>query len=264
MCNTHMQEVKTYTHCVYVFISCIFSVNVISIFTVPTKVLVLTGYDSNGYDDSRSNSEVLDLIKKPYRECQNMAIPPEKAKGATGGLVEGRLLICGGKDSELFHDECYRVTKISTSLIKIMKEKRAYATSVVVNHIKLWILGGRSCNNDNCLLNSTEYFHVGQYNYYGPNLPNSTYGHTITAWNSTSYIIIGGHGGLKKTFLHSENNHEIWITGPELNQGRSQHAAGLGIDTATSETYIAVTGGMGYLDSVEILYSGDTEWNTGK
>ena len=49
------------------------------------------------------------------------------------------------------------------------------------------------------------------------------------------------------------------------------HAAGLGIDTATSEQYIAVTGGLYYdsgtivvLDSVEILYSGETKWQTGK
>ena len=75
---------------------------------------------------------------------------------------------------------------------------------------------------------------------------------------------------MKKTFYYSENNQE-WITGPELKEGRRQHAAGLGTDTTTSEHYIAVTGGignslyyLGYLDSVEILFSGDTEWQTGK
>ena len=58
-----------------------------------------------------------------------------------------------------------------------------------------------------------------------------------------------------------------------MNQERRQHGAGLGTDTATSELYIAVTGGVlnsgycgykCYLDSVEILFLGDTEWKTGK
>ena len=51
-----------------------------------------------------------------------------------------------------------------------------------------------------------------------------------------------------------------------MDTARVQHAAGVGIDTATSQHYIAVTGGYysGYLDSVEILYSGETEWQTGK
>ena len=71
---------------------------------------------------------------------------------------------------------------------------------------------------------------------------------------------------MKRTFYYSENNQE-WITGPELKEGRRQHAAGLGTDTTTSEHYIAVTGGIGnsgYLDSVEILYMGDIEWQVGK
>ena len=86
-------------------------------------------------------------------------------------------------------------------------------------------------------------------------------------------IIIGhgdGHGSLRKTFYYSDNNQE-WITGPELTEGRRHHAAGLGTDTTTSEQYIAVTGGIGnsvyysgHLDSVEIFYAGDTEWQVGK
>ena len=92
------------------------------------------------------------------------------------------------------------------------------------------------------------------------------YGHVITAMNSTTYAITGGLGSFRKTFYYSENNQK-WITGPELTDGRRQHAAGLGIDTTTSEHYIAVTGGIGNsgcLDSVEICYMGDTAWQIGK
>ena len=67
------------------------------------------------------------------------------------------------------------------------------------HHVKLWILGGMSCNNIHdtysCWLSSTEYAHLGQGSYLGPDLPYKNYGHTTTALNSTTYIIIGGREG---------------------------------------------------------------------
>ena len=68
-----------------------------------------------------------------------------------------------------------------------------------------------------------------------------------------------------KTFYYNEDNPE-WIPGPEMKQVRGYHAAGLGKDQAKNDPYIAVTGGFksGYLDSVELLYEGETEWQAGK
>ena len=83
-------------------------------------------------------------------ECQNMAPFLWNTEGATGGLVNRKTMFCGGTDSDLFYDECYRLTKKSTSLIRTMKNRRAYAASVVVNHDTLWILGGKSCQTDSC------------------------------------------------------------------------------------------------------------------
>ena len=149
-----------------------------------------------------------------------------------------------------------------------MKSKRAYASSAVVDYNNLWLLGGKSCNSDSCILSSTEYVHIDKESYSGPDLPVKMYGHVITAMNSTTYIVTGGgQDSLRKTFYYSENSQD-WITGPEMNQERRQHGAGLGTDTATSELYIAVTGGVKnsgyYFGSVEILFLGDTEWKTGK
>ena len=226
--------------------------------------MVATGYDFS-LDNSRSNSEVLDLINTSA--CKNKAPFAKKTEGATGTLVKGKHLICGGKDSDLYYDECYRITKSSTILVMEMKSKRVYASGAVVDYIKLWMLGGMSCNYDSCILNSTEYIHIGEGSYSGPDLPMKMYGHVITAMNSSTYIITGGgQDSLMKTFYYSENNQE-WITGPNVTEGRRQHAAGLGTDTATNQTYIAVTGGIGnsgYLDSVEILYMAGAEWQVGK
>ena len=191
-----------------------------------------------------------------------------KTEGATGALVKGKHLICGGKNSDFYYGECYRLTKVSTIFVMEMKSKRAYASSAIVDFLKLWMIGGKSCNSDaSCILTTSEYVQIGKGSNSGPVLPVKMYGHVITAMNSTTYIITGGgQDSLMKTFYYSENNQE-WITGPNVTEGRRQHAAGLGTDTATNKTYIAVTGGIGnsgYLDSVEILYMAGAEWQVGK
>ena len=252
--------------------------------------MVITGLDSTSNDGSRLNSEVLELSNKGLF-CQNMAPYAKKTEAATGALVNGKLLICGGKDSHVYYDECYKITKSSTSFVTKMKTKKAYLSSVVVDHFILWLVGGKSC--DTCsALSSTEYVRISQGSTLGPYLPYSTYGHTITAVSCNdhgvmdeicdqttgfclckptygspypTYILIGGYGGENKTFYYSQNN-KNWTTGPQLNEKRFQHATGLGIDSATSKQYIAITGGLNNnetLDSVEILHSGETNWEIG-
>ena len=52
-----------------------------------------------------------------------------------------------------------------------------------------------------------------------------------------------------------------------LNYARYNHAAELGYDTATDQAYVAVTGGHTSIyptASVEILFSGEAEWQIGK
>ena len=187
---------------------------------------------------------------------------------ATGALVDGKPLICGGDDAK--NDECYMITKSSTSFISKMNTKRAYAASVVLNNNILWVLGGSDGLFSH--LSSTEYIQIGIGSSTGPELPLAWHArHAMVALNQSTVMLIGGYSStlqssLSKTFYYQESNQD-WIPGPEMDQARYEHAAGLGIDTATSEQYIAVTGGndgFGVLDSVGILYSGETEWQTGK
>ena len=201
----------------------------------------------------------------PTITCQNMAPFAKEVYGATGALVDGKPLICGGhvNGANALSDECYMITKSSTSYVSKMKSKREHAASVLVNINKLWVLGGW----DGSRLSSTEYIQIGIGSSTGPQLPLAVSSHAMVALNTSTFILIGGYDGsyLSKTFYFQESNQD-WIPGPEMDTPRYWHAAGVGIDTATSQHYIAVTGGYGsgYLDSVEILYSGETEWQTGK
>ena len=203
--------------------------------------------------------------------CQNLAPFAKMAFGATGALVEGVPLICGGGyyPSGSYYDECYQITKLMTSLVTNMKSKRRYAASVVLDNNKLWVMGG---HDGSTYLSSTEYVQIGAGSTSGPDLPLAVYSHAIVAWNSSYFMLIGGtynYNELAKTFYYHGVKQE-WTSGPELIQARIEHAAGLGMDTATTLHYIAVTGGHYYdygdifLDSVEILYSGETEWQAGK
>ena len=200
--------------------------------------------------------------------CQNLAPFAKKTYGATGGLVEGVPLICGGYYGGNTYDECYQITKAMTSLVTKMSSKRYTAASVQVLEKKLWIMGGKD-GSAGAHLSSSEYIQISSGSTSGPNLPYAVRYHAVVAWNSTSVMLIGGNrfsnSDLSKTFYYHENNLE-WIPGPEMKQARKFHAAGLGMDQATNDPYIAVTGGYisGYLDSVELLYEGETEWQAGK
>ena len=216
------------------------------------------------------NSEVLDLMDNSL-SCQNLAPFAKKTYAATGALVEGVPLICGGYASG-YSDECYQITKSMTSLVTNMKSKRYGAASVVLDNNQLWVMGGGDGSN---ILKSTEYIQIDAGSTSGPDLPLAVEGHAIVAWTSSSFMLIGGNDGdksyLAKTFHYHVEKPDEWIPGPELKQARYWHAAGLGMDRATNDPYIAVTGGVykygtvGWnLDSVELLYEGETEWQAGK
>ena len=198
--------------------------------------------------------------------CQNLAPFAKKTYAATGALVEGVPLICGGYyPGGSYSDECSQITKSMTSLVTNMTSKRGYAASVVLNKNQLWVMGGRSSST---YLKSTEFIQIGAGSTSGPDLPLAIASHAIVAWTSSSFMLIGGddENYLAKTFYYHVEKPDEWIPGPELKQERGWHAAGLGMDRATNDPYIAVTGGYksGYLDSVELLYEGETEWQAGK
>ena len=196
--------------------------------------------------------------------CQNMAPLAKETTGATGGLVEGVPLICGGGHWSVGkYDECYIISMTMTSLVTNMKSKRQYAASVVLNSNKLWVMGGLDID----LLNTTEYIQTDTGSISGPELPIATKWHATVAWNSSSVMLIGGYNVAAKTFHYNlDKPDEGWILGPELDYSRHYHAAALGRDRITNDTYIAVTGGYwdgNNVNLVELLYEGETEWQSG-
>ena len=191
--------------------------------------------------------------------CNNWPDFPIGVEAATGGLIGDTVIICGGKDSGSSVDECYSLTSEKATLVTHMSVGRRFAASIVFNDNTLWVTGGYNYDG---ILATTEYVTVTG-TMLGPDLPMALESHAMVAINSTCSMVIGGtsYGYSASTFYYDRNEGE-WITGPSLMQARGWHAAGIVTDEVTGEHFVAVTGGIGSLDSTDILQDG--EWVQGK
>ena len=231
------------------------------------KVLIATG---RPLSESRQNTEVLDLNNEDA-VCHNLPPFPEEIRSATGSVIQGQPLVCGGYDKDWnAKEDCWTLEKSRTSWRRLttMTSKRTTAASVPVNNTYLWILGGYDGDGPT---KSTEYVDLEGNSKTGPDMPLPISSHAIVALENSTYFLIGGRTDddqhSEKTYYFSEETQQ-WSQGPNLKQGRAIHTAGLIIDEVTAERYTIVAGGIGdgwsTLDSTEILYPGATEWQQGK
>ena len=113
---------------------------------------------------------------------------------ATGAIVSGRPLICGGySGSYTYHSECYQHSKTTNTWTSLtpMTTKRSASASVSLNG-KLWVMGGW----DGILLNrlsSSEFVSSdGQPSQPGPELPSPRFGHCAVKLSTGQVMLLGG------------------------------------------------------------------------
>ena len=200
--------------------------------------------------------------------CNNWPDFPFGVEGATGGIIENTVIICGGWDGGSNRNECYSLTSEKATLITHMSVGRLYAASIVINKNTLWVTSGMNEYVGIDRLNSTEYVKITG-TMPGPDMPMYLVRHAMVAINSTCTMVIGGDTAsgtsapsTASTFFYDHYESE-WINGPSLMQERAYHAAGIVTDEVTDETFVAVTGGenLEFLNSTEILQDG--EWVQG-
>ena len=175
---------------------------------------------------------------------------------ATGGLLDGLPVICGGSN-----DMIHSIAKDQSKFLGQLSVRRRYAASVVLTNNTLWVTGGLGQSGR---LKTTEYVTIDGQTSQGPDLPLPLDSHSIVPLNSGAFILIGGYGG-DSSATHFYEEKKGWRPGPNLKNGRYYHTAGVLTDRVSTKTYIVAVGGYGALSSLEYLeYPGSNDWMKGK
>ena len=103
-------------------------------------------------------------------------------------------------------------------------------------------------------------------------MPEALHSHAVASVNETTTILTGGQPSVvssAKSWFFSHVSQQFQA-GPNLITGRRGHASATIQDKVTMENIVAVIGGFkgtiptAYLDSVELLINGESEWQQGK
>ena len=110
-------------------------------------------------DKQERESEVID-IRENSSYCRSLPDYPLQAQYASGGILNGQPLICGGmvglEENNNAINECYvyNATSLTWSLFANMNQKRYGASGVTLDNKRFLIIGGASQTNVN---SSSEY-----------------------------------------------------------------------------------------------------------
>ena len=133
--------------------------------------------------------------------------------GATGAIVSGRPVICGGKSGHhTYRSECYHHSKTTNTwtFLTPMTTKRSFTASVPLNG-KLWVMGGYA--HPNTILSSTEFLPLdGGPSQPGPELPYPRDGHCAVTLSTGQVMLLGGAYPEKKSVIRFDPATETFNT----------------------------------------------------
>ena len=118
-------------------------------------------------------SEVVD-IRENSLHCKTLAEYPLQAQYASGGILNGQPLICGGivgsENSNNPTNKCYayNATSLTWALFANMNHKRYGASGITLDDKRFLIMGGSSETNDN---STSEYILLNRTVVAGPITP---------------------------------------------------------------------------------------------
>ena len=158
---------------------------------------MVVGGKASGYNNL-NNTQIVDLSKQT-RSCPNLQNLPIALTGATGAIVSGHPIICGGTlDNHNNRKECYHHSKASNSwtFLNNMITLRFASASVSLNGT-LFIMGG-SYYRPYLTISSTEYVSPdGSASQQGPDLPTPRSHHCAVKLSSGQVMLLGGSDYVK-------------------------------------------------------------------
>ena len=232
-------------------------------------ILVATGGSERSRGpgfDYQDYSQVVDISST--KSCFNSLAPyPIKMAHATGAVLNGLPLICGGEGNGQSYDEqqssCYMHEK-STNTWKLyanMNTKRkGHSTALTKNG--LWISGGFDGNE---YLFSMEFIFSNGSVINGPNIPDFRNAHCMVTLHDGKIMILGGYPQLNlKSVLIFNPEDNTFISGPSL----LFHTANAGCTLFQSPLHenrhvVLVAGGSG--NTAEVFdYTNANKWEQSK
>ena len=171
-------------------------------------------------------SEVVDMTVdiNSSTSCLQLPTYPFKMWGASGGVINGFPMVCGGyKDSGFpkVESSCYSHDK-ELNIWKqhaTMNQARYLHASVVIDN-SLWVTGGGyQAGNGLDTFKSTEFVHGNGTVTMGPDLPTPRYGHCIVTLHDGKVMIIGGDPTYQDVLVFDQSNNGF-TTGPSTLEQR--------------------------------------------
>ena len=208
--------------------------------------------------------EIIDLIN-PKLKSDIVENENGNIYGATGGILQNKIVLCGGHDNEDNVSNQIKIIGLPNYDSK-MTVPRMHARSIVLNKSQIWVTGGELDNRK-----STEIISLNEPPVPGPDLPFRAFDHSMILVNPTTIYLIGGialdsQNGHKTLIIDPTNDFQI-KEGPSLNFARRSHSCSkMRIE---GKLYLVVAGGMGHkdenIDSVELLDTSCTKqgWKMG-
>ena len=177
-------------------------------------ILVVGGQDDSYkyYNDSQLSSLT--------RSCSNLQNYPIAMSSATGAIVDGHPIICGGySEGSNYHSECYHHNKANNTwtFLTNMSTKRSDSASVPVNG-KLLVLGG--WDGDNRLATSEYVSPDGDASQPGPDLPGPRYQHCAVKLANGHVMLLGGDPDRKSAIILHPDTETFDQSLPPLTFGR--------------------------------------------
>jgi len=215
-------------------------------------VLIATGHDdSNIVDDS----QILDI--KNSKTCKTLAPYPLKLGWATGGIVSGSPIICGGENPRTdkchIHDNNNNEWRHFTSL----SGSRSSPASVPLDNY-LWVTGGRAVSN---ILDITEKVYPNGIVSPGPKLPEARHGHCLVTQDNGQIAILGGEYPQGKTMTIYNPATDEFKPGPNLKHGFVNGACFLMTSPKHQHRNVIIAIGGGYSNKFQLLdYTKSQTW----
>ena len=241
---------------------------------IGSLILVASGYRYPYNGLVQDYSQVVDM--KSINSCPNLNSYPLKMLGATGGLVNGSPVICGGWGRASGEPIVHGSTKVQSSCYSFdtpsqawkhlaeMKRKRKHSSSVVTNE-GLWVTGGVGLADACCgviahiSLATTEYIYKNGAVIYGPDLPSARVGHCMVTLPDGNILIMGGHD---RSILIFNPEDKSFSQGPSLIHDRRSAACTIFSSAMHGERPVVLSTGGNGQSTAEILDFSNPNVNT--